>query len=50
MSKRIKIKGIRRKELDYDAVSYVLYVMAKRQVEERRKRQAEDKARREVRS
>ncbi|MDQ6804423.1 MAG: hypothetical protein M3065_05555 [Actinomycetota bacterium] len=46
MGKRITIKGVRRKELDYDAISYVLFVMAKRQVEERRRREAEGKAKR----
>ncbi len=46
MGKRITIKGVRRKELDYDAISYVLFVMAKRQVEERRRREAGEKAKR----
>jgi hypothetical protein len=43
ISKRITIKGVRRQELDYDAISYVLFVMAKRQVEERRRREAEER-------
>lgn len=47
MSKRITIKGVRRKELDYDAISYVLFVAAKRQVEERRARQAQERAKRQ---
>ena len=46
MGKRISIKGVRRKELDYDAISYVLFVMAKRQVQERRERQAAERAKR----
>ena len=50
MSKRMKIRGIRRKDLDYDTISYVLWVMAKRQVEERRKRDAVERARRGERS
>lgn len=50
MSKRIKIKGVRRKELDYDAISFVIWTMAKRQVEERRRREAEEKAKRAERN
>jgi hypothetical protein len=46
MSKRITIKGVRRKELDYDAIAFVLHTMAKRRVAERRRREAEEKARR----
>jgi hypothetical protein len=50
LSKRITIKGVRRKELDYDAISYVLFVAAKRQVEARRKRKTDERLkRREVR-
>jgi hypothetical protein len=49
-TQRIKIKGVRRKELDYDAIAYVLFVMAKRQVAERRKREAEERAKRRERN
>jgi hypothetical protein len=41
-----KIKGVRQDELNYDLASYVLWRMAKRRVLERRKREAEDKAKR----
>jgi hypothetical protein len=46
LANRITIKGVRRRELDYDAISYVLFVMAKRQVQERRERQAAERAKR----
>ena len=49
MDKRITIKGVRRKELDYDTISYVLFTIAKRRVEQRRKRQAAEKAAEEER-
>ncbi len=38
LRKRITIRRVRRKELDYDAISYVPFVAAKRRVEERRTR------------
>ena len=44
MSKQVKIKGVRRRELDYGAISYVLHQMAKRAIEEKRQREAEEKA------
>lgn len=44
--KRIKVRGVRRKELDASAIAFVYWRMAKVQVEEKRRREAEDKARR----
>jgi hypothetical protein len=44
--KRIKVKGIRRAEIDTDQLALVYWLLAKRAVEEKRQREAEDKARR----
>ncbi len=51
MSKQqFKIKGVRQQEINHDLASYVLWRMAKRNVEERRKREAEEKAKRKERA
>jgi hypothetical protein len=44
--KRIKVRGERRKELDASAIAFVYWRLGKLAVEEKRRRQAEDKARR----
>lgn len=43
MSKRIKVKGIRRTEFDRDALAFVFFTLAKRQVQERREREAKER-------
>jgi len=49
--KRIKVRGIKRDEIDTDRLALAYWLMAKRAVEEKRAREAEDKAKRkEVRS
>lgn len=50
-NQRIKVKGIRRKEIDAESLAFVLWMMAKRQVEEKRRREAEERtAKQEQRS
>lgn len=44
--KRIRIKGIRREQIDTDKLVYAYLLMARRAVEEKRKREAEDKQQR----
>ncbi len=49
MSQHIKVKGIRRREIDTQTLSYVYFQIAKRQVQERREREEREKQqRREV--
>ncbi|HKP90642.1 MAG TPA: hypothetical protein VJT75_11805 [Thermoleophilaceae bacterium] len=42
-NKRIRIKGIRREQIDTDKLALAYWLMAKRAVEEKRRREAEDK-------
>jgi hypothetical protein len=44
--KRIKVRGIRKDEVDTDQLALVYWLMAKRAVEEKRQREREDKKRR----
>jgi hypothetical protein len=44
--KRIRIKGIRRKQIDTDKLALAYWLMAKRAVEEKRRREAEDRKKR----
>ena len=46
----IKVKGIRREPIDTDKLAYVYWCMARRAVEEKRKRKAEDKKKERVRT
>jgi hypothetical protein len=49
--RRIKVRGIQRDEIDIDKLALAYWLMAKRAVEEKRQREAEEKAgRREGRS
>ena len=41
--RRIKVRGIRREQIDTDKLAFAYWLMAKRAVEEKRKREAEDK-------
>lgn len=44
--KRIRIKGIKREQIDTDKLALAYWLMAKRAVEEKRRREAEDKKQR----
>ena len=44
--RRIKVRGIRRDEIDIDKLALAYWLMAKRAVEEKRQREAEEKAKR----
>jgi hypothetical protein len=49
--RRIKVRGIQRDEIDIDKLALAYWLMAKRAVEEKRAKEAEEKAgRREGRS
>jgi len=41
MAKRITVKGVRRDEVDVDQLALVYYLMAKRQVAEKRQKAAD---------
>jgi len=42
--RRIKVRGIRREEIDTNQLALVYWLMAKRAVEHKRKREADEKA------
>ncbi len=44
--RRIKVRGIQRHEIDIDKLALAYWLMAKRAVEEKRQREAEEKAKR----
>ncbi len=44
--RRIKVRGIRKEEIDSDQLALVYWLMAKRAVEEKRQRDAEARRRR----
>ena len=44
--RRIKVRGIQRDEIDIDKLALAYWLMAKRAVEEKRQREAEEKAKR----
>ena len=44
--RRIKVRGIRKDEIDIDKLALAYWLMAKRAVEEKRQREAEEKAKR----
>jgi len=44
--KRIKVRGIRKKEIDTDQLALVYWLMAKRAVEDKRQRESEEKRQR----
>jgi hypothetical protein len=41
--RRIKVRGVRRAEIDSDKLALAFWLMAKRAVEEKREREAEEK-------
>jgi hypothetical protein len=49
MARRIQIKGVRRREIDTDLLAYVYFQQGKRLVQERRAREAKEKAKRRER-
>lgn len=48
-TKRVRINGIRRREIDADLLAYVYFLQGKRLVQQRREREAEAKAKRRER-
>ncbi len=46
MSRRIKVRGVRRETLDEDKLALAYWLMAKSAVAEKRRREAEEKKRR----
>lgn len=44
--KRIKVRGVRREEIDTDKLALAYWLMAKRAVDDKRQREADDKAQR----
>jgi hypothetical protein len=44
--RRIKVRGIRRQEIDTDQLALVYWLLAKRAVEEKRQREADEKKQR----
>jgi hypothetical protein len=49
MARRIRVKGVPRKELDASTVSFIFWTMAKRQVEEKRRREQQERDERQGR-
>lgn len=45
MTRKIRVKGVRRKELDHEQLALVYWLQAKRILRERREREARQKAR-----
>ena len=48
-SRRIKVKGIRKSEIDSEQLALVYWLQAKRVLRERREREAQEKAKRRER-
>jgi hypothetical protein len=46
-SRRIKVKGVRREEIDSEQLSLIYWLQAKRVLRERREREAKAKAKRQ---
>jgi uncharacterized protein YdaU (DUF1376 family) len=49
MARRIQIKGVRRSEIDADLLAFVYFQQGKRLVQQRREREAREKAKRRER-
>jgi hypothetical protein len=47
VTRRIKVRGIRREELDADQLAFVFFTMAKRRVKEKRRKALEERERRQ---
>lgn len=48
-SKRIKVKGVKRDEIDIEQLALIYWLQAKRILRERREREAQEKAKRRER-
>jgi hypothetical protein len=48
-SKRIKVKGVRRDEIDTEQLALIYWLLAKRSLREKRAREAQEKAKRRER-
>jgi hypothetical protein len=49
MARRIKVRGVRREELgSSDKIAFVFWMMAKRQVEEKRQREQQERDKRQA--
>jgi hypothetical protein len=46
MARRIKVKGVRRSEIDSEQLALIYWLQAKRVLRERREREAREKAKR----
>jgi hypothetical protein len=49
MARRIRVKGIRKREIDTEQLALVYWLQAKRVLRERREREAQEKAKRRER-
>ena len=49
MARRIKVKGIRKSEIDTEQLALIYWLQAKRVLRERREREAQEKAKRRER-
>ena len=49
MARRIRVKGIRKREIDTEQLALVYWLQAKRILRERREREAQEKAKRRER-
>lgn len=49
MARRIKVKGVRKSEIDTEQLALVYWLQAKRILRERREREAQEKAKRRER-
>jgi hypothetical protein len=47
MARRIKVKGVRKSEIDTEQLALIYWLQAKRVLRERREREAEEKAKRQ---
>ena len=43
MARRIKVKGVRKSEIDTEQLALIYWLMAKRQLREKREREAQEK-------
>jgi hypothetical protein len=50
MARRIKVKGVRKSEIDTEQLALIYWLMAKRQLRERREREVQAKAKRREQS
>ena len=49
MTRRIKVKGVRRRELDAEQLALIFWLQAKRTLRERREREEQERLRRKER-